>query len=507
MNSLRIFKHLPLSAAVTFVLSSPAWGAAPPEAINACSGQTAGSSCSFQSPDGQTVSGSCIMVEADLACAPGGTTQPPPSGTDTTTPPDSGTGTQSGSDTSGSVDYAYFDSASGTLFLPETNAGSLGTYYVTLGLTDSNPITFDLNSGSLVPVTATAQPDATYDPATGVLSIPTVLVGTNWLSAQLTQVPAFGVFRFQLDSTGQGQAPDSTGTTGDSTGTGSNTNGATDITNMILTNLSANCSDYVATLTSSVTDINNNKIFTGNVEISVSGDKCRISSNAIPNHDFHDGSTRFATDVAEQSQAFEIPASPAAAANVTALSLGTDNAVMLNGVKVDLLAAACYGVGDGKVGCNDSNQPWRFDPMFSNNDFGTDSHNAHTQPDGTYHYHGSPNALFSSTDSSQASPVVGFAADGFPIYGSYFNDNGTIRKANPSYRVKSGTRPSGDGNPGGTYDGTYRDDYEYVAGLGDLDECNGMTVNGVYAYYVTESFPYILACLKGTPDSSFSKLP
>ena len=28
--------------------------------------------------------------------------------------------------------------------------------------------------------------------------------------------------------------------------------------------------------------------------------------------------------------------------------------------------------------------------MFAGNSFGTDEHNAHTQPDGAYHYHGDP---------------------------------------------------------------------------------------------------------------------
>ena len=49
------------------------------------------------------------------------------------------------------------------------------------------------------------------------------------------------------------------------------------------------------------------------------------------------------------------------------------------------------------------------------------------------------------------------------------------------------------------------DDYEYVANSGDLDECNGMTVNGQYGYYVTESYPWVIACFSGTPASSFNK--
>ena len=54
-------------------------------------------------------------------------------------------------------------------------------------------------------------------------------------------------------------------------------------------------------------------------------------------------------------------------------------------------------------------------------------------------------------------------------------------------------------------DGTFVDDYEYVAGAGDLDECNGMTVDGAYGYYVTDAYPWVLGCFRGTPDESFTK--
>ncbi|MEO0980611.1 MAG: YHYH protein, partial [Pseudomonadota bacterium] len=134
-----------------------------------------------------------------------------------------------------------------------------------------------------------------------------------------------------------------------------------------------------------------------------------------------------------------------------------------------------------------------------------DNHHAHTQPDGRYHYHGNPNALFDDKPGPDGSPLIGFAADGFPVYGSYFKDEtGKVRKAVPGYTLKAGSRPSGDGNPGGAYDGLYRSDYEFT-GAGDLDECNGMTINGQYAYYVTDAYPWIVACLRGTPDASFDK--
>lgn len=119
--------------------------------------------------------------------------------------------------------------------------------------------------------------------------------------------------------------------------------------------------------------------------------------------------------------------------------------MFLNGVKLDLLAAGCYGVGGGRNGCFDMTTPYRFDPLGPGADFGEDEHNAHTQPDGTYHYHGNPMALFEQSNPFEASPVIRFAADGFPIFGKYIDDGGTIRAAESSYRLKSGTRPGGPG--------------------------------------------------------------
>ena len=81
---------------------------------------------------------------------------------------------------------------------------------------------------------------------------------------------------------------------------------------------------------------------------------------------------------------------------------------------------------------------------------------------------------------------------------------GAVRKAVSGYTLREGDRPGGDGNPGGAYDGTYVDDWAWT-GVGDLDECNGMIVNGQYGYYVTDSYPWLIACLSGDPDPSFDK--
>ena len=286
---------------------------------------------------------------------------------------------------------------------------------------------------------------------------------------------------------------------------------AVDLTDVVLTLRSADCADYVDSYYALATDLERDLVFDAAFDIEHDGDVCTFTSNSIPNHDFNDRGS-FATPVAEVDLAYDVPADPVAASSPTPLSLAYDNAVFLNGVKLDVLAAACYGVGPDrlgqeKIGCHEQDQPWRYDPMHPGNRFGTDAHNAHTQPDGSYHYHGSPNALFEHANPSTESPVIGFAADGFPIFGPYIEEGGRIRKVVSGYTLKAGQRVSQAGEgayPGGTYDGTFVDDYTFT-GAGDLDECNGMSRDGVYGYYVTDTYPWVIGCFTGTPDDSFRK--
>ncbi|MBW3694558.1 YHYH protein [Vibrio sp. T187] len=301
---------------------------------------------------------------------------------------------------------------------------------------------------------------------------------------------------------------------------------SSDITGTMLTNTSGDCEEYLGSFTASANDVQRDLLFTGQLTVTSSGFKCVIESNAIPNHDFNDNSASFATNVTEQTTYYEFDATPSQAASNTELSLSVSEVILLNGVKIDLLAAACYGVGSEplgqeKIGCGEDqiNNPWRYDPMSSLNTFGTDQHNAHVQPTGEYHYHGNPMALFiQNCAGNEASPVIGFAADGFPVYGSCYLDpaDGVVKEATSSYQLKTGARQSvtgyttpvsGVGTVASTnYDGQFRGDWEYTVALGTLDECNGMTVSGQYGYYVTNQFPWVVNCFKGEVDTSFSAL-
>ncbi|MEM9487164.1 MAG: YHYH protein [Cyanobacteria bacterium P01_F01_bin.116] len=177
--------------------------------------------------------------------------------------------------------------------------------------------------------------------------------------------------------------------------------------------------------------------------------------------------------------------------------------VALNGIPFEPVTAEYWN--------RDRNSGWNYDALSDKINLGLDQHNAHVQPNGSYHYHGLPTGLLQGT----AMTLVGYAADGFPVYGQYGHavpnsSTSGLVELQSSYRLKTGQRPSG---PGGTYDGTFVQDYEYVVGLGDLDDCNGRFgitpehPEGIYHYHITATFPFIPRCVKGIPDESFQRQP
>jgi hypothetical protein len=139
------------------------------------------------------------------------------------------------------------------------------------------------------------------------------------------------------------------------------------------------------------------------------------------------------------------------------------------------------------------------------------------QPNGAYHYHGIPNALLARLSNGKPAMVLlGWAADGFPIYGPWGHaaarDGASeLRVLKTSYQLKSGTRPRTGDQPGGAYDGAFVEDFEYAAGSGDLDECSGRFgvtpefPEGMYHYVLTEDFPFVPRAFRGTPDASFTR--
>jgi hypothetical protein len=194
-------------------------------------------------------------------------------------------------------------------------------------------------------------------------------------------------------------------------------------------------------------------------------------------------------------------------------------AYALNSVKFDPAtdggcSSTATGTGQSQ-GCvaagamqNPSTYPWNLEALSGVFQFGTDAANAHTQPDGAYHYHGLPTTYLTQLGaSSSRMTLVGWALDGFPIYAHYGYGTATdatsaIRKVTPSWQLKAtpdASRPSTSIFPLGTF----TQDYQYVAGSGDLDQCNGRFgvtpefPQGIYHYYITDTFPFVQRCWKG----------
>jgi hypothetical protein len=50
-------------------------------------------------------------------------------------------------------------------------------------------------------------------------------------------------------------------------------------------------------------------------------------------------------------------------------------------------------------------------------------------------------------------------------------------------------------------DGTFISDWTFDESLGDLDECNGTWIDGQYAYFITDGYPFAPRCLNGATSS------
>ncbi|MFN0033310.1 MAG: YHYH protein [Flavobacteriales bacterium] len=145
----------------------------------------------------------------------------------------------------------------------------------------------------------------------------------------------------------------------------------------------------------------------------------------------------------------------------------------------------------------------------------------HPNQNGEYHLHLNPVCLYDHTDGTQHSPLLGYAFDGFPIYGAwaYANNDGTgdIVRMQSSYQYRNITNRTtlSDGTilQANQYGpainnqyplGYFTEDFEYIQNLGHLDDHNGRFCitpeypDGMYCYFTTinenfdAAFPYII---------------
>ena len=275
-----------------------------------------------------------------------------------------------------------------------------------------------------------------------------------------------------------------------------------------------------------------------------------ISATGIPAYitgPFQDGNPSLAT---AQNKIFRIPLAPVQGTGTVATT-GGNIGVFKNGVALfdyrDGVAwssttnALCGGPGNPPcAGGPGTTQAWNRDAIPAER-AGFDCAKAHPAM-GNYHHHQNPSAfnldlvVLSNVcatypadglyviNPAQHSPLLGFAYDGFPIYGAYgyTNTNGTgaITRMKSSYQLKSyptGLRTNGPAinQVLGTqtfFNGYFREDYEYIDHSGDatfLDSHNGRVCNtpeypvslypnGIYCYFATvdanhnSAYPYVV---------------
>ncbi|MEM7588793.1 MAG: YHYH protein [Myxococcota bacterium] len=261
-------------------------------------------------------------------------------------------------------------------------------------------------------------------------------------------------------------------------------------------------SDHTHTADCSKSFAINDKTYGTQVQFSVEGNTRTITSNGLPNHNADFPNAGNPNKVSQQNYNYTLPTTPQKNSQPNYFSLPQPFGIMCNGVLADPLAAEFYQSG----GQQDRN--WQLAPKEGI--LGIDDSKGHVQPDGSFHYHVPPPFVSKSPTKPQ---LAGWAGDGFPIYGPIGyqdpnNPNSGLVELKSSYRLKQGTRPNG---PGGNYDGTYMQDYEYVTGHGDVDECNGRKgvtpefPKGTYYYVLTHEYPHIPICFYGNIAESFKK--
>lgn len=305
------------------------------------------------------------------------------------------------------------------------------------------------------------------------------------------------------------------------------------ITNWMINSTNIMGSHYV---NGNSTPINDNVL--ANVQtVQYSSNWVYVSTKGIPafvTGPFLDGNPSFASN---QNAIFKMPLYPTENTGVSTPTNGGNIGIFINGVALfdyrdgvsyDFAAGEDQGGPSGGMGDN----VWNRDAIVAEMG-GFDCAKAHPAM-GNYHHHQNPSAfnldlttvsnicdLYPSDglyaiNASQHSPLIGFAYDGFPIYGAigHVNSDGTggVARIRSSYVLRNITVRTHyadgtdviDGPPVNAENplGKYREDYEYIDAFGDLDEHNGRFCvtpeypDGIYAYFCTvdenynSAYPY-----------------
>jgi len=224
----------------------------------------------------------------------------------------------------------------------------------------------------------------------------------------------------------------------------------------------------------------------------------------------------------EQNYRFRLPKNPSEQAGAKqATGLGPIG-VLVNGVPIyNALDAFSWSTALQRDANTNGPAGQRGDGIWNRNAnvaeaAGFDSCRGHPAPgatpaNGRYHNHDNPACLRAmlSDDGTHHSPIIGWAFDGYPLYGPYgyadpLDPASAVRRITSSYRARAiaqrTSRPDGTALDPSQYGpvvgaqyplGYYIEDFEYIAALGDLDRSNGRwTITpeypaGTYAYFLS----------------------
>lgn len=266
-----------------------------------------------------------------------------------------------------------------------------------------------------------------------------------------------------------------------------------------------------------------------------------IRTNGVPSYvtgPFLDGNPSFTT---AQKAIFKFSLNPLANSGTLTNTNGGNIGLFINGVALFdyrdgvSWSTASNALKGGPLGGMGDNV-WNRDAIVAERK-GFDCSKGHPAM-GNYHHHQNPsafkldiNVLYNICntydadglyviDSSKHSPLIGFAYDGFPIYGAYGYKNtdgtGGIVRMKSAYHLRNissrttyanGSSVSAGPVVNSSYPlGYFREDYEYIAGTSSdvLDLHNGRFCktpeypNGIYCYFATvdanwnSAYPYVV---------------
>ena len=255
---------------------------------------------------------------------------------------------------------------------------------------------------------------------------------------------------------------------------------------------------------------------------------------AYPTGPFLGGNTSVAT---AQGAIYKFPLNPVQNTGTPTSTTGGTIGVFINGVSLfdyrDGVAwnpntsALCGGPGNPMCpGGPAATMAWNRDAIPAEMG-GFDCSKAHPAM-GNYHHHQNPSAFkldinvvsticnlydaegLYAINPNEHSPLLGYAYDGFPIYGAYgyanLDGTGGITRIKSGYELQtSTTRTNGPAVNATYFAGYFREDYQWVAHAGEedyLDVHNGRICitpdypNGTYAYFCTvdenwnSAYPY-----------------